>query len=102
MLPCAVANPIEEIATLILFEKSLVIPSLEVCQQKTREGSLWSAVTSHRFGLSRPVAATIRLKLFREFGARPPQAKAATGRRTPKAMTLPNLRLSRAPAAKLS
>jgi len=44
---------------------------------------LWSAVTSHRFGLSRPVATVFRLSEVRDDGARPPINKAVTGHRTP-------------------
>src|SRR6185295_12063271 len=43
----------------------------------------WSAATCRRFRRSRPVAASVSLKLLREWGAKPPEVKAVTGHRTP-------------------
>src|SRR5258705_9627490 len=46
--------------------------------------TLWSAVTCHRFGRSRPVATNVSFELQEDMGVKPPKAKAVTGHRTPK------------------
>ena len=43
----------------------------------------WSALTCQRFGQTRTVASTVRYLRLNN-GSKPPQTKAATGRRTPK------------------
>jgi len=48
------------------------------------ESTLWSALTSQRFDRSRPVATMVRLNSGKDFGVKPPKAKAVTGHRTPK------------------
>jgi hypothetical protein len=52
------------------------------------ESTLWSALTSQRFGRSRPVATVVLLSLMKDCGARPPKTKAVTGHRTPKSCAL--------------
>jgi hypothetical protein len=50
-----------------------------------KQAALWSAVTCHRFGRLRPVAAWGRLEFAAgSAGVKPPQTKALTGQRTPK------------------
>jgi hypothetical protein len=69
--------------------------------QRWLESTPWSALTSQRFGRSRPVAAMFRLNSGLGFGVKPPKAKAATAgvpgaaaalgwsrRRTPKSCVL--------------
>jgi len=46
--------------------------------------TLWSALTCQRFGRSRLVATTSQLRFLKQCGVKPPQTKAATGRRTPR------------------
>ena len=57
---------------------------LQLCQDST----LWSALTSQRFGRSRPVAARVRRNPRKDCGVRPPKAKAVPGHRTPKRCAL--------------
>ena len=57
-----------------------------------RHASLWSALTSQRFGLRRPVAAVGKITklekvehpVAKDGGDRSPKTKAVTGYRTPK------------------
>jgi hypothetical protein len=56
--------------------------------QAWQESTLWSALTSQRFGRSRPVAAMIRRNPRKDCGVRPPKAKAVPGHRTPKRCAL--------------
>ena len=57
-------------------------------RQRWLESTLWSALTSQRFGRSRLVATRVRLNPVRSSGVKPPKSKAVTGHRTPK-MGLP-------------
>jgi len=52
------------------------------------DSTLWSALTCQRFGRSRPVATTVRLKSVKDCGVKPPKTKAVTGHRTPKSCAL--------------
>ena len=53
-------------------------------RQPWLESTLWSALTSQRFGRSRPVATMVRLNSRKDCGVKPPKTKAVTGHRTPK------------------
>ncbi|MCA1606997.1 MAG: DUF4019 domain-containing protein, partial [Acidobacteria bacterium] len=50
--------------------------------------TIWSALTSQRFGRSRPVASVVQMNPARNCGVKGPKTKAVTGHRTPKSFAL--------------
>jgi hypothetical protein len=59
-----------------------------VVRQRWLESTLWSALTSQRFGRVRLVATTDHRNSANGSGVKPPRTKAVTGHRTPKSCVL--------------